>query len=253
MKKGALKKVRRSIIVATAMSIFSLFSVFTATIAWFMSNLTTPVSGMEIRVKTIDVAFSRMTVHRCNLSASTSAVLQFYEEPSVTISGYGSMEATAGLDMDNYSDLNQTQPVLLLFTLNDDTYEDDVVITATSDNENFVYQITAQNISEFPFSSAVKFKSASYSTANFPFNNVVISNLTTNTSFVNINNGAATYNYTIEPFHGTRHTVVKYVAIVLDYYADAIQYIFSQNLGFETLAVDNNNAIDFYCDWTLEI
>ena len=253
MKKRLLKRATKSIIVATAMGLFSLLSVFTATLAWFASNLSTPVSGMEVRVKMIDTGFNTMTIHRCNLSASTSTVLQFYETPSFTISNTGAIETTAGLDMDNYSDLNQTQPVLLLFTLNEDTYEDDVVVSATSENQNFVYQITAQNISEFPFSSAVKFESASYSSNSFPFNNVVISNLTTSTSFVTINNGSATYNYSIEPFHGTRHTVIKYVAIVLDYYSDAIQYIFSQNLGFETLAEDNNNAIDFYCDWTLEI
>ena len=253
MKKRLLKRATKNIIAATAMGLFSLFTVFTATIAWFMSNLNTPISGMEVRVKMIDVDFNTMTVHRCDLSSSTSTVLSFYEEPSFTVSNTGAIETTAGIDMDNYSDLNHTQPVLLLFTLDDDIYEDDIVISAVSDNENFVYTITEDNIGNFPFSSAVRFKSAGYTGNSFPFNNVVINDLTTTSSFVNINNGSATYNYTIEPFHGTRHTVIKYVAIVLDYYSEAIQYIFSQNLGFETIAENNNNAIDFYCDWTLEM
>ena len=253
-KAKKMLKTTKRIVVATMMGLFSLFSVFTATLAWFMSNLSTPVSGMEVKVKVMDTSFSQMTVHRCDLSASTSSVLHFYSTPSYTISNTGAITTTAGIDMDNYSDLNQTQPVLLLFTLVENTYEDDIVITATSENENFVYQITAENISAFPFSSAVKFKSASYSTNDFPFTNVVVSDLTTNTSFVTINGGgSATYNDSIVPFQGTSHTVVKYVAIVLDYYSDAIQYIFGQNLGFETIAADNNNAIDFYCDWTLEI
>ena len=115
-KAKKMLKTTKRIVIATMMGLFSLFSVFTATLAWFASNLSTPVSGMEVRVKMIDTGFNTMTIHRCNLSASTSTVLQFYETPSFTISNTGAIETTAGLDMDNYSDLNQTQPVLLLFT-----------------------------------------------------------------------------------------------------------------------------------------
>ena len=238
---------------ATVMCLFSLFSVFSATYAWFASNLNTPVSGMSVRVKVIETDFAQMTVHRCDLSASTSTVLHFYSEPSVTISGYGNVEQVAGLDIDNYSELNKTQPVLLLFTLNADTYEDDVTITATAENENFVSRITPENIGEFPFSSAVKFKSASYTGNSFPFNNVVVNDLSSPTSFVTIGQGSATYNRYIQPFNGTAHTVINYIAIIIDYYPEAIQYIFSQSLGFEVYAADNDNAVDFYCDWTLEI
>lgn len=247
------KKALRGIIVATVMCLFSLFSVFSATIAWFASNLSVQATGIQIQVKTIEGSFSSMTVHRCNLSDSTSSVLKFYETPSVTISNTGSMTAVAGIDMDNYSELNKTQPVLLLFTLNANTYEDDITISATADHQNFVNTITAQNISNFPFSSAVQFKSASYASNTFPFNNVVVSSLTTQTSFVTINNSSATYNYAITPFQGTNHTIVTHVAIVLDYYAEAIEYIFSNSVGFESLAEDNNNAVDFYCDWVMEI
>ena len=252
-KAKKLLKTTKRIIIATAMGLFSLFSVFTATLAWFTSNLNVETSGMSVKVKIIDTAFTQMSVHRCNLSASTSTVLQFYETPSFAVSSSGAITTTAGIDMDNYSDLNQTQPVLLLFTLAEDTYEDDIVISATSDNQNFVYQITEQNISAFPFSSAVKFRSASYADDEFPFDDVAISDLNTNTSFVTINNSSASYSHSIEPFHGANHTVVKYIAIVLDYYGEAIQYIFSQSIGFEEYAIDHENAIDFYCDWTLEI
>lgn len=253
MKKIKSKKSTRKIIIATAMCLISLLSSFTATLAWFSSNLFATTSGMSVRVKVIETDFSSMTVHRCNLSASTSSVLQFYSEPSVVVSGTGSTEQVAGIDIDNYSELNRTQPVLLLFTLNADTYEDDITITATAENENFVSVITAQNVSEFPFSSVVKFKSASYSSNSFPFNNVVVSNLTTSTSFVVMDGSSASYTHSIQPFSGTNHTIVKYIAIVMDYYSEAIQYIFSQSIGFETYAADNDNAVDFYCDWTLEI
>ena len=253
MKKIKVSKATRGIVVATAMGIFSLFSAFTATIAWFSSNLTTQVSGMEVRVHVVETSFAQMTVHRCDLSNSTSTVLHFYETPSVVINGYGATTVSAGIEMDNYSELSQTQPVLLLFTLNENTYEDDITISATSDNQNFVSVITADNIDSFPFSSVVKFKAASYSGNSFPFTNVAVSDLTTTTSFVTIGNATATYNYSIEPFHGTNHTVVKYIAIVMDYYPEAIEYVKNSSTGYTILAEDNDNAIDFFCYWTLEI
>ena len=248
-----MKKTTQKIVIATVMCLFSLFAGFSATVAWFSMNINTDVTGMEVRVKVMDVAFSSLTVHRCDLSSSTSSVLKFFEEPSVRVSNTGDMTVSAGLDMDNYSELSQTQPVLLLFTLEDGTYEDEIVVSATSDQTSFVSVITEDNIARFPFSSVVKFKSASYGSGPFPYDNVLISDLSTTTSFVTINDGSAIYNRYREPFHGSRHIVIKYVAIVLDYYPEAIEFIKNNSDGYALIAIHNDNAIDFYCDWMLEI
>lgn len=254
MKKRT--KTNLKIIGATSICIFSLTTLFTTTIAWFNSNTSVNDSGMSVRVSMISRAFSSMTVHRCDLSLSTSSTLHFISEPVVTINNVGAMVETGNLHMDNYSTLNQTQPVLFLFTLDEGTYEDDVNITATSDNAFFTSVITAQNVANFPFSSASSFKSASYATNDFPFDNVAVSDLATTTTFVEINGqNTPTYHQSIELFDGTSHTTVKYIAVVMDYYAAAIEYIknLPANANYVSIAESNNNSIGFYCDWILEM
>ena len=54
MKMSKKLKTRLKIIGATLTAIFSLFSVFTATMAWFASNTTTTVTGATISVKTLN-------------------------------------------------------------------------------------------------------------------------------------------------------------------------------------------------------
>lgn len=241
---------------ATSVCIFSLVSLFTTTIAWFSSNTTANVSGMSITVDLGETDVSAMTVHRCDLSNSTDTVLKFYETPSVTVSGHGSVEAHSGIEMSDYSTLSQTQPVLLLFYFNNGLLESDIEITATSSTGSFVSSATAENIGAFPFSSAVTFKCASYSSNSFPFNNVQTSNLSSPSSFVSftktdgrITGSSFTSSLTI--FDGVNNTSITYLAIVLDYYAEAIDYIIA-NTSFEIFN-DHNNCIDFVCDWALSL
>ena len=46
---------------------------------------------------------------------------------------------------------------------------------------------------------------------------------------------------------------VKYVAVVIDYYVDAIEYIYSTFLGDYTLEISYDYLIYFMCDWSLEV
>ena len=194
-----------------------------------------------------------MTVHRCNLSASSESNLVFYSDPAITVSTSG--VTTSTLTMDNYSDLNRTDPVLLLFTLNSGIKESEVTVAATSDNENYVSTITAENISAFPFSTSVIFKSASFTDNSFPFNNVQVSSLTQTTSFVTIQNHSfSSYSSQINLFSGSdANKTIKYVAVVMDYYPEAREVLLTNNVGVDVIAADNNNVINFICDWILEI
>ena len=241
---------------ATATCIFTLASFFTTTLAWFSSNQMVNASGVSVRVSMINRAFSRFTVHSCDLSLSTSTVLHFHSEPVVALDNVGKMVETGNLRMDNYSTLHQTQPVLFLFEMESGTYEDDINIVAISDNASFTTLITAENVANFPFSSASSFKSASYISNAFPFNNVQLNDYDSRTSFVEINGqNTPTFNQSIELFRGTSHTEIKYVAVILDYYADAIEYIkaLDENSNYVTIAEANNNSISFFCDWYLKM
>ena len=247
------KKTNLKIVGATGICIFSLASMFTGTLAWFASNRAVSATGMQIRLNNEGTILSLMTIHQCNLSASSDSKLVFFSDPAISVSASGI--STSTLTMDNYSDLNRTQPVLLLFTLNSGTKESEVVVSAKSDNENYVSTITVDNISAFPFSTSVAFKSASYSGESFPFDNVQFSSLSQTSSFVAIENHSfSSYSSQIDLFTGSDATkTIKYVAVIMDYYPEAREVLLTNNVGVDVIAADNNNVINFYCDWTLEI
>ena len=246
-------KTNLKIILATGTCIFSLASLFTSTLAWFASKQAVSATGMQIRLNNEGMVLTMMTIHRCNLSASSDSKLVFFSDPAISVSSSGI--STSTLTMDNYSDLNRTQPVLMLFTLNNGTKESEVVVSAKSDNENYVSTITVDNISAFPFSTAVAFKSASYTGDSFPFDNVQLSSLSQTSSFVTIENHSYSgYSSQIDLFTGSDATkTIKYVAVIMNYYPEAREVLLTNNVGVDVIAADNNNVINFYCDWTLEI
>ena len=252
---------------ATALCIFTLTTAFTSTMAWFASNRSVGVTGMNIRVDPGDRALSSMTVHKCLLSQSTKDLLKFDPNPSYTVSGYGNMIEANGLVMEKYSTLNQTQPVLLLFTFSEDSYSESVDITVKSDNDGFVDEVDENNIDNFPFSSVVSFKAATYASGTyntFPFDGVKVGGdvydgddadvLGDSKTFVTFSGGNAIWatNSEISLYTGTAN---KYVAVVLDYYSAAIETILlnSSILLDGDYVSESGTAIDFYCDWTLRL
>lgn len=74
-------------------------------------------------------------------------------------------------------------------------------------------------------------------------------------SFTAINNSDETSNFNQRPtiYTSRADTSVRYISVVLDYYSDAIEYIYSTFLGNDTLEYQFHNELDFLCDWGLEI
>ena len=257
LKVNKKTKTNMKIAVATATCVFTLATTFTATIAWFASNGNVAATGMSITVRLDSTSVNGVTVHRCKLSESTSTHLKFESEPSVRISGSGSVQEISGIEMDDYSILNQTQPVLLLFTFNDGIEADSINMTASADSATFISAATALNVSSFPFSSAVRFKCASYTSATFPFDNVATADLSNTASFASVtldNQGQVTdtsFTQQLNLFSGSGDAEVTYLAVILDYYPDAIDYIVN-NTSYDIFQ-GNNNCINFICDWSLAL
>ena len=260
MKSGKNRK-NLKIAGATILCIFSLATAFSGTMAWFASSETVTATGMTIRVTIEDTDLNALTVHRCDLSNSTSSLLKFDSTPSVSLNGHGVNEGEVSLlTMDNYTTLNQTQPVLLLFTFPEGTYEDDIDLTATTPNVDFVSSVTTDNVDEFPFSSAVTFKVLKYSSASFPFDNVQLvdnnsNQLYTTASFVTIDTSSDTYSYnqTITLFSSNSHTSLTHLAVIIDYYSAAIEYIKGHSTNYMSAVATNGNVVNYTCDWTLEM
>ena len=156
----AIKKSKKNlkIIGATSMALFSLVSVFVATIAWFALNNSVGASGMAIKAHASGPAFSSITVHRCILSECNTDQYVFSTTPEVTGTTSGAGSGASGLSgeysvaMDQYTDLGPSQPILLLFTLPDETMVDnnillDGICTYTGSSANYIASLSSMDTS----------------------------------------------------------------------------------------------------------
>lgn len=268
MKKVTIKNKKGiKLLVATAMTIFSLVAVFTGVIAWFAAHNLVDGSGMSVQVQTTGNAFSSLTVHRCIINESSSTIYKFEEQPAISVDSQGHATVPTGepniFHIDDYSSLNRSQPVLLLLHLQEGTLASNVSISATtptnySDYADAGFLVNASTVNHFPFSFTSFFKSGSYTTSSFPFNNVVVSDLKQDSQFVVMNgDNFSSLNSDISMYSGGSDTVngngaIRYVAIVINYLDAAIQKLISVNMG-SAYVKNNDNKIDYYCDWKLNI
>ena len=74
-------------------------------------------------------------------------------------------------------------------------------------------------------------------------------------SFTTVNNTDDTTSFKQKPtiYTSQEGTSVKYISIIVDYYRDAVQYIYSTYLGNETLEGTYKYELNFLCDWGLEV
>ena len=259
MLKNLNPKRRKNLKLASVIctSVFSLIAVITATIAWYSYVHQVYSEGMKYSVTGTDGALSVLTVHRCKTNESTDTMLKFYSEDN----------GTNAINLDYYSHLNTSQPVLMLFKMQDGGVVPNRVSLNVLSRNPVAYEIvnttnsSAPNyIDNFSFSSAVSFKviaytSNDYDTSNgqdpFNYNEVNVSGLTEK-SFVNVENDHLVWSHVTNNqndvgfslFSGSGTTpLITYLAVIIDYNVTAINHILSKN----TL----NKDISFNCDFLM--
>lgn len=74
-------------------------------------------------------------------------------------------------------------------------------------------------------------------------------------SFTNINNAddTSTFNQTPTIYTSKEGSTIKYVSIIIDYYRDAVEYIYSTYLGNAVLESEFGYILNYLCDWGLEV
>jgi len=233
------------IVAATGVTLFSLVASFAATYAWLVTKQESQASITQFRVTSDLSSCSSITIHRCILNQSNDSKYAFDTENAID---------NNNLVIPDYSELNTSQPLLLLFTLsgNESSSADKIKLTASSSSDTYVEEITDDNYNSFPFSSAVYFQSIYFTTPNFPFDNVTRSNLSSLTSFVEISgNVFSGFNKDIDLFDGESlenppSDPLTYVGVVMDYYDLAIKYISFYNTG-------NERRLNFDYDFKMSI
>ena len=295
MKKLNKKSVK--IIAATAMCIFTLFSVFSASVAWFQAIIQRNVDSNTFAVEDLAGKFKQLTFHELANNGKTISTeeeacsFKFNKNPFGSIA-YNwdtkqfSYLGLTSISLNAYETLDRYQPVLLLIELQEEytaLEQGEVAISAIVDeaegkgfigqrDENTnapVYDLSDSSIYEtksganyYWMSSIIRFFSKSFDASSFAtFSSATTYNLTLGdmskqSHFVEIDDSTETsvFNNNVNIFESAASSSVQYIAIIVDYYPDAIEFIYSTFLGDSTLeSAEYDYQLRYTCDWKMEV
>ncbi|MCR4911170.1 MAG: hypothetical protein K5925_01425 [Bacilli bacterium] len=194
--------------------------------------------------------------------------------------------------LDQYDPLNQSQPLLAIFELDREyntSLDGSVMINAIASKNDFLgktkndgtttYRLGVLNdpmlmhydngVYYYPLSSAATFKCRGFSEDEYEewisswtysdddyvsgFYSLADNSLTNSREkFVQITNEVPSFHQNINIYNSGEGHNIKYIAVVIDYDADAVEYIYSSFLGNHYLE-STGYHLSFVCDWDWEI
>lgn len=205
IKKMAIKTSKKNLKIAgaTSIALFSLVTVFTATIAWFSSNKRSETNGMAVKVNEYTGRLNKIEIYEyvetINKGTDDEPVnnFSFNSTPSATIFG-GEGIGDKTFTLPDYDPLDPDHPILILFTLHEDFLSKkpgDMYINGATGVDGFLGTINGgvpkyplgpscpltlktktvdvdddgdtETVECYPLSSAVNFKCAHYSSDSF--------------------------------------------------------------------------------------
>lgn len=140
MSKGKLNKKALKIVGATSIALFSLVTVFTATIAWFALNQTVGSDNMSVKITDETGRLNKIEIYEyvetINKGTEQNPVLNysFNNTPSAVIYG-GSDSDEDYYQMGNFTPLDTEHHILILFTFQED-------FVSTTPGDMFIKGIT---------------------------------------------------------------------------------------------------------------
>ena len=316
MKSASKRNLK--IVAATAMTIFSLFAATVGAFAWFTGKIQEAGQADEFSVivnngRLKNIYFHNYISKEMNISTLKPTSYTFENSYSAYISYDWESDSAVfhgnPIDMDDYSPLDFSQPLLMVFELHDAytlTSDGDINILAKTERQDFLgardennaplyglttngYYRTEANPGDpsktdyyYALSSVVDFLCNDSSTELYNKNNgenttlinstYQVSNLRTREQsqaakeadpeaivpdlcFTSINNSTEETSFKQDPsiYKSRANTTVRYISIIVDYYSDALDYIYSTYLGNRILEDEFNSHLEFLCDWGLEI
>ena len=193
---------------------------------------------------------------------------------------------TTTIALNAYETLDRYQPMLLLVELQKEysgLSAGDLLISAEVDevegkgfigsrnqtdntpeydlSDSSIYQVK-NSIKYYWLSSVIRFFSKSFTTNTFnTFSSgdtydLTLGNMDNQAHFVDINNSNETsdFNEQINVYSSPANSATKYVAIIVDYFPDAVEFIYSTYLGDATLeSAEYDYELNYLCDWKMEV
>lgn len=247
--------------------------------AWFIAMVNDSKYSNEMPIQNLDDSISAIEFHNyvSTYNDGTETYYLFEETPSVTVSvSEGVATQSAPLQMGTYELEDQHHPVLILLELTSGVANISMRIT----EENFYYVADGDHslsTENNPLSSVVEFYSFPYSNDeddptyvdnrilsftetvddveiennyySLKTNEFVRSGTNKNSaSFVELDNKGDFMSITgeVNLYSGSAETL-SHIGIVVDYYPESLQYIYSYFIGDQTLNYD----LPFSCDWEM--
>ena len=135
------------IVAATGVTIFSLLSVFSATIAWFVMSKAVDSNGAQVSVEPASGYFYKLSIHNALIVSDSQYRFDTNPWGTVQIENWHSRRLITNFSSDScfmgsYDYLEKIHPVLFLFQFGDDSVEN---YTATTENPIFIKATTETN------------------------------------------------------------------------------------------------------------
>lgn len=304
MKTGSKKTTK--IFAATAVTLFSLVTVFVATIAWFAMNENVGGNGMSITTRRMDGKLKYVYFHSFEDATPNDATFSFNKNPFATYEYDWDNKQIETIDdsgatwsMGEYTSFDKNHPMLVIFEFDKDytsSREGDIYVqgrttvndflgrrqtegehigapyytlpqTQVNDEDHPTSLLMAHdavnNLDYYALSSVAAFRNRAFSstqystflssntgtTLDFPVNT-----LETDEAFNTVDNAAESYTFNQTPkvFKSNGSGSIKYIALTIEYSADAIGFIYSTYLGDSGLN-KYDSVLHFTCDWLFEV
>ncbi len=248
-----------------SISIFTLIVVFSATSAWFASIRTTSTDGTGFITTKEPSVIESLEIHPEIKDSENNITNYSYQETAT--STYNPQTKTWSGDTTNekfqlgtYSSLSPIHSTLLLLKIKEGSSSCKFKITTTTDYTSSLVGIDTTNkptkeiaTSGNPFSSILRFSYFEYdSKPSFDFTSTTLDSKKAfytipSTGFIKEDNYQKELTFTDENVKST----TTYIAIIMEYYDEGIQYIYSLNLGAS--ALENDANITYSADWKIEL
>lgn len=257
-----------TIIASTGVVVFTLAAAFSGTYAWFQATRTTSSNTGEFRINNIGDCVTSIEFHRFDSIRTIDQVEYFAfsssEFGSVTINNNRAVY-TSSLEMEEYSTDDAHHPILILISLKN-SGNANFRARRTNNDVDYDYmaseEYTLEERENNTLSSVVEFFSFTYasdgetslaSRTRNGYYTLPVSDFERDPkdakAFPEFNNdGDYTGNFRSQvsiyngPTEGYTH-----IGIVVDYFAESLEYIFSYFLGNDLLS----DGLSFTCDWSL--
>lgn len=289
MKGINFKNQKVRLVAAAGLCLFTAVAVVTATVAWFTAFRKNDNDNNGMTIVNPYGYFSSMTLHKLTVDGEGEVTgidyknnkFYFQQTPSASAvlnTETGNIDYSPNFDvqMGTYSDLDQHSPLLMLITLSSTitaTEEKPVTVYASCDKDYYFGEKGAngQPVHEIqetgnPLSSVVAFYSKSF-TSLTPITGTGDHAGTYVTPIAQYDESAGydretfvqfdeeTSEPAADPFIQNKNIVsiesgsVLYIAVIVDYYHYALEYVYNTFLGDTTL----EKTIFFSCDWNMVI